>query len=143
MATRTKVRQTIMEILYGFDMGNVLSISDLDEVINEQNIKNDKKEFAQELIYGVIENMENIDKTIDKYLIDWDFYRLGYIERAIFRLGTYEISYQGNSGAIVINELLSLSRKYCDPKSTSFINGVLNSIYQATKEKYITKKPTI
>jgi len=140
MATRTKVRQTIIEILYGFDMGNTLNTSDVDEIINEQNIKNEKKEFAQELIYGVIENMENIDKKIDQYLIDWDFYRLGYIERAIFRLGTYEMAYQGNSGAIVINELLSISKKYCDPKSTNFINGVLNSIYEDAKQENNTKE---
>ena len=130
MATRTQVRQNAIEILYSFDIGNTLNAQTLEELIDEKKLKNQKKEFAYELIYGVLENIEEIDQSIDKYLIDWELDRLGYIERAIFRLGAYEMIFKKNIGAVVIDELLSISKKYCDPKSTNFINGVLNSIYQ-------------
>lgn len=130
MATRNKVRETIIGILYSFDIGNVIESEDIEEILLDHKIKNDKQDFAKELIYGVVENLEGIDLNIDKYLIDWDFSRLGYIERAIFRLGAYEILYTDTNGVIVINELVSVSKKYCIPKSTNFINGVLNSVYK-------------
>jgi len=40
------------------------------------------------------ENRERIDEVISKYLLNWDFGRVSYIDRSILRLGAYELLYE-------------------------------------------------
>jgi N utilization substance protein B len=134
MATRTQVRDTIMQMLYSCDLGNVPDKTMVDEELKYNKINNEKSIFAKDLFYGSIDNLEEIDIQIDTYLREWDFNRIGHIERALFRLGTYELLYTNTSANIIINEIISISKQYCTQKSTNFINGVLNAIYEG-KEK--------
>ena len=53
---------------------------------------------------------------------------IGNIERAILRLGAYEILYSKIDNAVAINEAIELSKKLCSDTSPRFINGVLDSI---------------
>ena len=84
---RTEAREKIMVILYQIDFYIKEGMSyDIDDVIKE-NLEIDNK-FVRDVVYGVIKNIENIDKIITKYLDNWDLDRLGKTDKAIVRLGT-------------------------------------------------------
>ena len=99
---------------------------DIDEVIKE-NLEIDNK-FVRDVVYGVIKNIENIDKIITKYLDNWDLDRLGKTDKAILRLGTYEMLYYDTPKVVVINEAVELAKKYSDDKIVKLINAVLDKI---------------
>ena len=99
---------------------------DIDDVIKE-NLEIDNK-FVRDVVYGVIKNIENIDKIITKYLDNWDLDRLGKTDKAILRLGTYEMLYYDTPKVVVINEAVELSKKYSDDKIVKLINAVLDKI---------------
>ena len=124
---RTDAREKIMVILYQIDFYVKEGMSyDIDEVIKE-NLEIDNK-FVRDVVYGVIKNIENIDKIITKYLDNWDLDRLGKTDKAILRLGTYEMLYYDTPKVVVINEAVELAKKYSDDKIVKLINAVLDKI---------------
>ena len=123
----TEAREKIMVILYQIDFYVKEGMSyDIDEVIKE-NLEIDNK-FVRDVVYGVIKNIENIDKIITKYLDNWDLDRLGKTDKAILRLGTYEMLYYDTPKVVVINEAVELAKKYSDDSVRKIINATLDKI---------------
>ena len=86
-------------------------------------------EFFELLIRGVAQNQADLDKEISKHLQNWTLERVGRIERAILRLGCYELLHRQEIPARVsLNEMVELSKSFCDVKSKDFVNGVLDAI---------------
>jgi len=125
--TRTEAREKIMIILYQIDFYMKEKMDyDIDAVIKENmEIEN---EYVNDIVHGVCENMKTIDETITKYLDGWDLDRLGKTDRAILRLGAYEILYYDTPKIVAINEAVELSKKYSDDKVVKLVNAVLDKI---------------
>ena len=124
---RTEAREKIMIILYQIDLYDKDNIPyDLENVFHE-NLEIDNK-FVRDVVNGVLENKDNIDKIIGKYLENWDLDRLGKTDRAILRLSTYEMLYYNTPNVVVINEAVELAKKYSDDKVVKLINDVLDQI---------------
>ncbi len=124
---RTEAREKIMIILYQIDLYDKDNIPyDLENVFHE-NLEIDNK-FVRDVVNGVLENKDNIDKIIGKYLENWDLDRLGKTDRAILRLSTYEMLYYNTPNVVVINEAVELAKKYSDDKVVKLINAVLDKI---------------
>ncbi len=118
----------VVSLLYAYDLGNQ-SIADFsDEILEEKKIRNKQRDFALDLFKGVTEHLEEIDTAIVKHLKDWDFDRLGSIERATLRLGAYEIMYGELDSAVIINEAIEVTKAFGSEQSPKFINGVLDAI---------------
>lgn len=128
MATRHQARMAVVSLLYAYDLGNQ-SIADFsDEILEEKKIRNKQRDFALDLFKGVTEHFAQIDEAIVKHLKDWDFDRLGSIERATLRLGAYEIMFGGLDSAVIINEAIEVAKAFGSEQSPKFINGVLDAI---------------
>ena len=124
---RTEAREKIMIILYQIDLYDKDKIPyDLESVFHE-NLEIDNK-FVRDIVDGVLEHKDNIDKIIGKYLENWDLDRLGKTDRAILRLSTYEMLYYNTPNVVVINEAVELAKKYSDDKVVKLINAVLDKI---------------
>ena len=128
MATRHHARMAVVSLLYAYDLGNKSIADYTDEILEDKKIRNKQKEFALELFRGVMDNLPSVDEAIIKHLKDWDFERLGSVERATLRLGAYEIMNTELDSAVVINEAIEVSKAFGTEQSPKFINGVLDAI---------------
>ncbi|MBX7490205.1 transcription antitermination factor NusB [Helicobacter turcicus] len=128
MATRTQAREVVAQLLYAYGSGNDKIANFMEEILNEQKIKNAQSVFAKTLFNGVLEYLEEIDLRIKHQIENWDFERIGDMERAILRLGVYEIIFSQIDKAIVINEALEITKNFSNEASTKFINGILDGI---------------
>ena len=128
MATRAQSREAVISLLYAGDIGNSDINIFLDDILEDKKIRNKQKEFALELYNGVNNNLESIDKNLDELLSEWKLNEIGTVERAILRLGAYEILFTPLDKAIIINEAIELSKKLTADSSPKLINGVLDSI---------------
>ncbi len=128
MATRHQARMAVVSLLYAFDLGNGNLAQHTDEILEEKKIRNKQKDFALTLYEGVMQNIAVCDEAIIKHLKEWDFERLGAIERATLRLATYEILFGGLDSAVVINEAVEITKAFGTEQSPKFINGVLDAI---------------
>ncbi len=128
MATRHQAREAVIGLLYAYDLGNPEIKKFAEDILEEKKIRNKQREFALSLFRGTVENIERIDEEIKKHLESWDIERLGHIERAILRLGAYELLFSDLDPAIVINEAVELAKKLGTEQSPKFVNGVLDAI---------------
>ena len=126
--TRSDLRVKIMTILYQINVYNHNKIAyELDDVIHEVlEIDND---FVKDIVYGVLTNINKIDKEANKYLNKWTIDRLGFTDQAILRLGIYELLYTDTPEVVAINEAVELAKNYSDDDVRKMINGVLDKIY--------------
>jgi len=134
MATRHQARKAVVGLLYAYDLGNIGIDKFIDEILEDDKIRNRQKEFSLKLFKGTIEHLEEIDEEIKKHLQSWDYDRIGKVEKAILRLGTFEIMIDNNDRAIVINEAIELAKELADEKSPQFVNGVLDAVKKESKE---------
>ena len=128
MATRHQARESIITLLYAEDIGNSGIDKFIDELFEEKKIRNQQKEFALGLYNGVKEHLVIIDEAINLHLKEWNLSEIGTLERAILRLGAYEVLYSELDNAVIINEAIELAKKLCNETSPKFINGVLDAI---------------
>lgn len=128
MATRHQSRTAVVGLLYAYDLGNENIAKFSDEILEEGKIRNKQREFSHGLFNGTIDNLEKIDAEVKKHLKEWDYDAIGKVEKAIMRLGAYEILVAKTDRAIIINEAVELARELADEKSPQFINGVLDAI---------------
>lgn len=125
---RSELRKKIMTILYQIFLYDANKIEyDVNSVIKENvEIEN---EFVNEMVYGVLDHINDIDKIANKNLKDWTIDRLGQIDQAILRMGIYELCYTDTPEIVTINEAVELSKEYSDDKVKNMINAVLDNIY--------------
>ena len=118
----------VVSLLYAYDLGNGNIAEHTAEILEEKKIRNKQKDFALNLYEGVLENLPACDKSIIEHLKEWDFERLGAIERATLRLASYEILFGDLDSAVVINEAVEITKAFGTEQSPKFINGVLDAI---------------
>lgn len=128
MATRHQARTAVIGLLYAYDLGNENIANFSDEILEESKIRNKQREFSNTLFSGTVENLDVLDKEIKEHLKEWDYEGIGKVEKAIMRLGAYEILIAKTDRAIIINEAVELAKALADEKSPKFINGVLDAI---------------
>lgn len=85
-------------------------------------------QFVTRTVKSVFDNLNDIDATIEKYLIGWSRDRISRVARAVLRLGVYEILFSDVPDGVAINEAVEITKKYSEQKEASYINGVLGSV---------------
>ena len=128
MATRTDARAAVVSILFALDSGNDNALKNKDGIYEEKKIRNKQREFADALLEGVMANINTVDEMIVAHLKDWDYDRIGKVEKAILRLGVYELTETETDKPIIINEALNITKELCADESPKFINGLLDKI---------------
>ena len=87
-----------------------------------------QQNYIRTLVQGVYEHCPELDEYISKYAIGWKFARIPRVAISILRVAMYEILYmQDIPNAAAINEAVQLAKHYEDPKTVSFLNGILGT----------------
>ena len=107
-------------------------VSDLDEEDGgPAKAKGKMKAFAEERVTGVLGSLKEIDAILVPLLDHWDLFRLGTVERAVLRMGVWEIKNSDVPPPVAINEAVDLANWFSSPKSRSLVNGVLDRFAKA------------
>ena len=131
MATRTQARESVIGLLYAYDLGNEGIVKFVDEILEDKKIRNQQKEFALKIFNGTVQNIERIDTEIKLHLTQGVLEDIGSVEKSILRLAVYEILFENLQKAIVINEAIELSKKLASDGAPKFVNGLLDKVVKA------------
>jgi len=102
---------------------------ELDEFWSDKKENKEIREFAEELVKGTLEKLEDIDALIEKLAENWILGRMAAVDRNILRLAAFEILYRKDiPSAVTINEALEIAKKYSSSESAPFLNGVLDRL---------------
>lgn len=140
MSSRHLLRSIAVQCLYEWDFkGRDNQI--IKEVI-DRNIKEFAPDvqdagFVEELIAGVLKNLETLNKIIEKSAPEWPIEQITLVDRNILRLGIFELLYGDKKEVppkVAINEAIELAKTFGGDSSGRFINGVLGTIYREMGE---------
>jgi transcription antitermination factor NusB len=138
MRKRTKAREYVLQMLYQVDItgGNWQeTLENFWEAGNQEDAISELKDFSAELLGGVIQHLQEIDKKISKYAANWQLERMAFVDRNIMRLGCFELLYRADiPPKVAINEAVELAKKYSGLESGKFVNAILDQI-KIEKEK--------
>lgn len=127
MATRHQARQAIVALLYANELNNI-DDSFIDEFLEEKKIRNQRRIQVEDNLAGIFRNLEQIDSIISDNLKEHKLSELGAVERAILRLGVYEIKFSDTDVPVIINEAVELAKEIGSESAPKLVNGVLDSI---------------
>ena len=136
-ATRRQAREWAIQMLTAADLNPVEDVeammaaywqelASLDEEDGGSVVSGKLKRFAEERTAGVLGSLAEIDALLAGLLDNWDLYRLGTVERAVLRMGIWEMKNTDVPKPVVINEAIDLANWFSTPKSRPIINGVLD-----------------
>ncbi len=128
MATRTQARESVVGLLYAYDLGNEAIAKHADIILEDKKIRNKQREFALGLFNGAIENLEKIDNELSAHLTKRDINEVGSVEKSILRLSIYEILFTTLDKPIIINEAIELAKRLASDNAPKFINGLLDKV---------------
>jgi len=87
--------------------------------------------YARRLFLAAVNQGEAIDRAIRDGATNWDFGRIGSVEKNLLRLAIAELWYFPETPArVVIDEAIELAREYVGEESCSFINALLDRVYK-------------
>lgn len=91
--------------------------------------------YINKLVELVFTHKQELDSTIEQYAKGWSLKRISKISLAILRCALCEILYfEDVPEKVAINEAVNVAKKYEEPETVSFINGVLGSFVRAKQE---------
>lgn len=123
---RHQLREVAMTSLY---QSFLLQKDIKSTVYDNTKEKNAIDPFLYAITIDACANLEYYKKQINQVLKeDWTFDRLGYVEQAILIMAASEINFETAQKAIVIDEAVTLAKKYCGDEAYKLINGVLDRL---------------
>ena len=130
--SRTLARELALKLLYVTDLSKPEQIEpQRHEVLEVEGATSQISNLASEICNGVCEGRADLDSAIQEVAVNWQVSRMPVIDRAILRMGVFELLYMHDvPPKVTINEAVELAKKYSTEKSGAFVNGVLDKIFQ-------------
>jgi transcription antitermination protein NusB len=127
MSARSKARKRALDVLFESEQRGV----DVLETLAGRIAAADPPvaEFTVELVEGVVAHRDRIDELLTTYSQGWSLDRMPAVDRAVLRLGTFELLWLDDvPDAVVVDQAVELARSLSTDDSPGFVNGVLGRL---------------
>ena len=131
MAARTKARKRALDLLFeaearGVNVGDLLA-ERLDAPVTEAPLN----PYTATLVEGVVAHWRDINELLNTYSQGWPVERMPAVDRAILRIGAYEVLYSDEvPDKVAIAEAVALAKDLSTDESPKFVNGLLGRLLQ-------------
>jgi N utilization substance protein B len=132
VSARTKARKRALDVLYGADVrGESINASLLAE--ENRHLADPKRsgswDYTKQIVQGVAEHGDEIDELIETYSQGWTIERMPAVDRAIVRIGIWEVLFNPEvPDGVAISEAVESATVLSTEDSSSFVNGLLGRI---------------
>jgi N utilization substance protein B len=132
MGARTKARKRALDVLYGADVrGTSIESAIAAEAARaaSETQRAASWQYASQIVGGVAEHREEIDELLETYAEGWTIARMPAVDRALLRIGIWELLYNDEvPDAVAIAEAVESARVHSTEDSARFVNGLLGRI---------------
>jgi len=136
MGKRRQARELAIQVLFHleFNPGNPDEVFDL--ICENFSSQGSSLPFSRQLVMGVCEKKVSLDELIGRSSRNWRLERMSRLDRCILRLAAFEILFMEDiPPKVSIDEALEIGKKFGSENSGSFINGILDNIYNSIVEE--------
>ena len=136
MGTRREGRELALQALYSLDLNPMETRESLRLLRENSRVGVAVRTFAEELVAGVMENREALDKIIKGQSTNWSISRMTRVDINILRIATFELLFRSDIPKnVTMNEAIEVAKKFGTEESPAFINGILDEIAATVPEK--------
>ena len=126
---RSRSRQRAVEILFEAEQRGTSVL----EGIATRRAQTDLQvnEYTQLLVEGVVSEQERLDEALTSYSRGWSLDRMPAVDRAILRVGAWELLFQDDvPDGVAVAEAVALAAQLSTDDSPEFVNGLLGRLQQ-------------
>ncbi len=132
-AMRHKARHFALQAIYQWQMNKMPATEIERQFLEDQPVQGADLEYMHDLIQGVVANCEYLDSVFEPFL-SRPLADLDQVDKAILRLGTFELKYrQEVPFKVVLNEAIMLAKSFAEQDSHKFVNGVLDKVVKSMR----------
>jgi N utilization substance protein B len=127
MAARSKARKRAVDLIYEADLRSDDPITTLAErvALADPPIN----DYTVTLVEGVSAHRSDIDQMLSEYSEGWTLDRMPGVDRAILRVGLFELLWADDvPDAVAIDEAVELAKALSTDDSPKFVNGILGRV---------------
>lgn len=129
--SQQKFREIVLQLLYSQDLDHSNETSTIELLMTELAVSKKNVRLAQERVQHIQQHLSEIDSLITSVSTSYNFDRIQVVTKNILRLGIFEIFFDEKiPPKVAIAEAIRLSRKFNTPESASFVNALLDHLYQ-------------
>ena len=131
MGARTKARKRAVDILFEAEQrGLDPQVLVADRVI-EPHTEAAVPQYTVDLVEGVVAHRERIDELLATYSQGWTVERMPAVDRALLRMGVWEILFNDEvPTGVAIDEAVELAKEFSTDDSGAFVNGLLGRLVE-------------
>jgi N utilization substance protein B len=135
VSARTKARKRALDMLYSADMRQVPVEQML--VVEAEKAANEPERaaswlYAREIVDGIVDHRTEIDELIETHSRGWTLERMPAVDRALLRIGVWEIVYNDEvPDPVAIAEAVEAATVLSTDDSAGFVNGLLAAVSHA------------
>ena len=140
-APRRHSRRVALQALYAADLRAgersgppPAALEMLDRVADHFDLHEGAREFAEQIVRGVDESRETLDRRIASHARNWRVERMAAVDRNVLRIATWELAHTDTPDSVVIDEAIELARDFGSERSPAFVNGVLDAIARELRD---------
>ncbi|RME23847.1 MAG: transcription antitermination factor NusB [Deltaproteobacteria bacterium] len=135
MGVRRKARESALKMLFALDVNKDPVDHVIDDYWEQFEPSHEGRDFADKLVRGTVEHIEQLDRAISEVSIHWKLNRMTCVDRNLLRLAAYELFYMDEvPKRVTLNEAIEIAKKYGTEDSWAFINGVLDRLARSVPE---------
>lgn len=129
MRKETAARVLAIQALYQRDLRGGVFMDELDAFFEASAKGEEVIGMARELVHGCVEAQDELDARIAQVAEHWDVSRMAAVDRAIMRLGAYELLHKPDvPPKVAVDEAIRLAKRFSTADSGAFVNGILDKI---------------
>lgn len=126
VSARSKARKRALDILFEADQRGVNADTLLTQRISKPATQHALNDYTVEIVRGVVANWNQINELLATYSQGWTIDRMPAVDRAILRIGAWEVVYSELVPDVVaIAEAVALASTLSTDDSPTFVNGLL------------------
>lgn len=132
---RRRAREATMQALYALEINNGFP-QDVLELCDDSFNNSENDIYTKELFNCVVEKKSWADDLISQCLENWEYGRVAILDKILLRMGVSEIYHIDDvPPKVSISEMVEIAKVYSTEESSSFVNGILDTIYKNYSEK--------
>lgn len=126
MSARSKARKRALDILFEADQRGVNAETLLAQRVAKPTTEHPLNEYTLEIVEGVVAKWNQINELLATYSQGWTIDRMPAVDRAILRIGAWEVVYSDAvPDGVAISEAVVLATSLSTDDSPTFVNGLL------------------
>jgi transcription antitermination protein NusB len=132
VGARRKARELALQMLFEHDVAGTAPDDMFRRSGDLQKVSEGVRDFTRRLVSGTLEHRDSLDAMISRQAEHWRLMRMPIVDRNILRMALFELLHEPDTPRpVVIDEALEIAKRFSTPRSSQFINGILDGVLKS------------